>query len=256
MAQAAFIGVDLAWKSDKNPSGVAVLCGDLAGACLEELVSPVPSREAALNLVRKHARDQTVVAVDAPLVVPNATGQRVCETLVGKRYGSRHASCHTSNLGLYPAPASVQFAEALIEDGFAHATCGAGLDGMRVILEVFPHAAMVALFDLAVILKYKKGCASGRREGLGDLVRLIRSLDQFDPPLRANDRLESVLAQDIESLRGSALKHYEDGLDAIFCAYLAYYYWKWGPHRHEMFGDIASGYILNPLLHSTRRCPV
>lgn len=30
----------------------------------------------------------TVVAMDAPLLIPKRTGQRLCEQLVGQRYGS------------------------------------------------------------------------------------------------------------------------------------------------------------------------
>jgi predicted RNase H-like nuclease len=35
MSTATFIGIDLAWKSQRNPTGAAVLRGDRAGARLE-----------------------------------------------------------------------------------------------------------------------------------------------------------------------------------------------------------------------------
>ncbi len=51
---------------------------------------------------------------------------------------------------------------------------------------------------------------------------------------------------DLNELVGQRLKNYEDWLDALFCAYLAYYFWHWRWERNELFGDIESGYILNP----------
>ena len=38
------------------------------------------------------------VSIDAPLIINNESGQRLCENQIGKTYGSRGASCHTSNL--------------------------------------------------------------------------------------------------------------------------------------------------------------
>jgi len=58
--------------------------------------------------------------------------------------------------------------------------------------------------------------------------------------------LQEVLAVDLNELIGQRLKNFEDWLDALFCAYLAYYFWYWGWERNELFGDIESGYILNP----------
>ena len=35
---------------------------------------------------------------------------------------------------------------------------------------------------------------------------------------------------------------------AVFCAYLAYYFWYWRMQRNEIFGNVDDGYILNPFL--------
>lgn len=96
-----FIGIDLAWKSARYPTGAAVLNGDQAGARLEVLSTLAPEVPVA-DFVSANATANTVVAIDAPLVILNEAGQRACETAVGRRYGSRDASCHTSNLGRYP----------------------------------------------------------------------------------------------------------------------------------------------------------
>ena len=87
-----------------------LLKADRDGAELEALetfyskadVLALVRSHAGENNMRSHAGENTIVAIDAPLIILNETGQRACETAVGKRYGNRHASCHTSNMTLYP----------------------------------------------------------------------------------------------------------------------------------------------------------
>jgi cytidine deaminase len=62
--------------------------------------------------------------------------------------------------------------------------------------------------------------------------------------------LSELLTAELNQLSGRRIKDYEDKLDGLFCAYLAYYFWYWGWERNEVFGDLKSGYILNPKLHS------
>lgn len=256
MERATFIGVDLAWKGEANPSGLAVLRGDRSGAELHALLEPLPSWDHVFRNIIYYAGPATVVAIDAPLIIANLTGQRPCETLVGQRYGARHASCHTSNLSLYPDATAVKLAHALEAEGFVHAPAPGSNVASRVLLEVFPHAALVALFDLETIIKYKKGSVAQKRAGLQELRDRIGQLARFDPPLRPNARLQSLLTQDISAVTGHALKDYEDSLDAVVSAYLAFYYWAWRQLRNEVFGDLGGGYILNPiLLGSTATTP-
>jgi predicted RNase H-like nuclease len=242
-----FIGIDLAWKSEHYPTGATVLRESVDGAVLADVAPPLRSLHAVMEYVRAHETRPCVIAIDAPLIIPNATGQRACERLVGQRYGARHASCHTSNRTLYPDAASVRLAHALAERGFAHAPEHQQTT-TAVMLEVYPHAAMVALYDLPQIVKYKKGRIVDRRTGVRRLQQLLGLLTIQDPPLVANDALEELLGRPVAALAGQALKDYEDSLDALICAYIAYHYWTWGGKRTEMFGDVSSGYIANPYL--------
>jgi predicted RNase H-like nuclease len=116
------------------------------------------------------------------------------------------------------------------------------------MLEVYPHAGHVALFDLPTILKYKKGTVAQKSEGLTSLQGLIRRLTTTEPALQYNAALNDLLSRKVSDLRGDARKRYEDVLDAVFAAYLAYYYWYWRGERTEVFGDLTFGYILNPKL--------
>lgn len=244
---ATFIGLDLAWRGDANNTGAVSLVGNRSHARLSSVSPPIDQLEAALTFVDVHAKDETVVAIDAPLIIENATGQRRCETLVGGRYGSRHASCHTSNTRLYPDAGSVRLAAALAYRGFEHAVVAAS-PAKRVMLEVYPHAALVALFDLPTILKYKRGRVAAKRQGLRELATHIRRLSSAQPSLEPTRALDELLSEDVEPLKGRALKRHEDTLDALVCAYIAYYFWYWRTERTEIFGDSVGGYILNPTL--------
>ena len=198
-----------------------------------------------LQYVKEHDSGTTFVAIDAPLIISNPEGQRRCETLVGNCYGGRHASCHTSNLSLYPQAASVTLASQLIKLGFRHAPLARSED-QRVMLEVYPHPALLELFALPSILRHKKGNVATRRGGQRELQKMLSELSRFAPPLERTPRLSGFLATNTNALRGTALKSSEDALDALLCAYIAYYYWFWGLARTRLFGDPNSGYILVP----------
>ena len=44
--------------------------------------------------------------------------------------------------------------------------------------------------------------------------------------------------------QGRSLNRCEDTLGAVFCAYLAWHFWRWGDKRNEAFGDLRTGYIV------------
>jgi predicted RNase H-like nuclease len=203
-----------------------------------------------VDCIRFHSTPNTLVAIDAPLIITNTTGQRTCETEVGKRYGVRNASCHSSNLTLHPNSAGAALMNQLLKNGFAHFDVKDPEQSGKLMAEVYPHAAMVALWDLPKALSYKKGSVAQRRVGLGTLRRQLRGLEQADPSLDSSDVLTELLSRNLDELTGRQLKDYEDQLDAVFCAYLAYYFWYWRDEKSEVFGDTANGYILNPKLQS------
>ena len=247
MTTTTFIGIDLAWKSDRNPTGIAVLQGDRDGAQLAALATIYPEHS-VLDFVTANATDNTVAAIDAPLIIINESGQRACENALSIRYGSREASCHPTNLQLYPSAASVALTARLASHGFVHVDpMNPQLDG-RVMAEVYPHAAMVALWDLPKTIKYKRGSVAENRMGLNTLRAYLSRLRKAEPPLRRGPVLSGLLTAELNQLGGRKLKDYEDQLDALFCAYLAYYFWYWRWERNEVFGDLESGYILNPTL--------
>jgi predicted RNase H-like nuclease len=243
--ESAFIGVDLAWRGGNRSSGVAVLKGDLHKAELKD-IEILGRLEEIIKYIDRHSEETTFVAIDAPLIINNPDGQRKCETEISKFYGDRHASCHTSNLSLYPNADSVRLASDLLSRGFVHAP-SAGPGDKRVMLEVYPHPALLELYCLPTILKYKKGRVAERRTGQRELQKKIRELSYFALPLELTSKLAEFLATDTNSLRGGELKANEDQLDAIVCAYIAYHFCVLGKSRTHQFGDVSSGYIMVPI---------
>jgi len=237
-----FIGVDLAWKTDGNHTGVAVLSGTSGGVFLEKVSEDLVSRTQVVEFVAKHSLVDTVTAIDASIVVPNDSGQRGCETAIGRVYGARGASCHTTNRGKQYWDAGASVVRALERHQYVHDFSLRDAKGMsgRWIFEVYPHPSMIELFGLARRLAYKKGSPAQKREGLKDLLERIKNL----PGMRSSLELKKLGSIDLEGLKTWQLKRHEDTLDAVFCGYLAWHCWRWGADRNEMFGSMDAGYIV------------
>ncbi len=130
-----YVGVDLAW-GPRSPTGVAVL--DAAGVLRH--VGVAGSDDDVLGHLAPYVAGDCVVAVDAPLVVTNPTGNRPCEAALNRDFRRFEAGAHPANTGL-----------AWFADGGrgARLCAGLGLDldplspAPRKALEVYPHAASV-----------------------------------------------------------------------------------------------------------------
>ena len=66
---------------------------------------------------------------------------------------------------------------------------------------------------------------------------------------------EPLLAIDVANRRGRALREVEEALDALTCAYVAWYAWWHGPAQQLVYGDVASGHILVPHPDSANHAP-
>lgn len=232
-------GVDLAWQSEKNPSAISY--GLLTKNTLT--VSAIEPAVYGIAEVFKKLRDINGlrgISIDAPLIIKNADGQRPCETGIGKTYGSRKASCHTSNTKLYPDAKSVYLSDQLQESGFNH------LCGERWQIECYPHPAIIEIFGLSERLKYKKGKVAEKRVGQKALAALMRRLSESRVlQLKILDQNQQVFDEaHIDALRGRALKSNEDALDSVLCLYIAGLYAK--NFEGQVFGDTNAGYIWIP----------
>ncbi|MEH2109174.1 DUF429 domain-containing protein [Nostoc sp.] len=239
-----FIGIDLGWRS--QPSG---LC------CLEWIEGQLQ----LLDLDRKDAiadiltwidqsvqpNEPAIIAVDAPTLIPNATGSRLPDKLSHKYFGKYHAGCYPANQNLPFADRTINFGLELESRGFAHAPTIEPQKLSRYQIEVFPHPAIVNLFNLERILKYKKGRLNERRLELIKLQNyLLDILPYLSPPLRSLRLCDSFIPE--IPTTGAALKAVEDKLDSLVCAYVAGYWWYWGEQRNLVLGDRTTGYIIIP----------
>lgn len=234
-----FLGIDLGWRS-----GASGLC------CLNwqdnqlELLD-IDRRETIEDILLwidtwLPPNEPGIIAVDAPTLIPNATGMRLADKLTHKHFGRYHAGCYPANLNRPFAQRTVEFGLSLEARGFAHAPVIEPKQLGRFQIEVFPHPAIVNLFKLERILKYKKGKLSERR---AELIKLRQFILDDLPTLQPNLKL-SVLPE--VPFSGLGLKTLEDELDSLICAYVAAHWWYWGLAKNLVLGDYLTGYIVIP----------
>ena len=244
-----FLGLDLAW-GEKRPTGLAVL--DAGGQLLR--VSAHETDEAIVAAMTPYADGDCLVAVDAPLVVKNAVGNRPCEAALNRDFARFDAGAHPSNTAkpeFTRTPRGARLAKTL------------GLDmdpssrSRRRAIEVYPHPATVALFRLGRTLKYKH--KPGRplpqlRTELQRLMRLIEGLADSTVPLHVRDHEDwiSLFALVESAQRKSDLRRAEDQVDAVVCAYVALFAVR-RPDLTTTYGDFDSGYIVTPTLPEGHR---
>jgi predicted RNase H-like nuclease len=244
-----FLGLDLAWHDSGKTSALAVLEGNRTRVELVRVFEALQSDDDIVDAIAASAHVDATLAIDGPLIICNAIGQRECETAIGRRFGHADASAHTTNLTRFPNARSISITNRLSAAGWGHFV-DPGSERERSgqwMFEVYPHPAHVVLFDLQRIIKYKKGTVARRRAGLIELRNaIVNHLGGAEPSLVTNALLRELVDRQLGAVRGGALKIYEDTLDALLCAFVGAHYWAWGAERNEMIGTMAGGYIVTP----------
>ena len=251
-----FLGLDLAWGPKNTSGGCVVACGASPGsrASVLEKTETLGDDDAIMKWVGRwsdaeEASDGLLLGIDAPLLVPNLTGKRPCETEIGKRFAKFQAGAHPANRTIFGDDVrGERLVKRLVEIGIGHDPylTVPRQTQTRQAMEVFPHPAHIVLFGLTKTLKYKpkpKRTYETRWAAMNEYCRLLRSLAGFDPPLDLPDGWPPA---DVSHLIGSKLKRLEDGLDALSCAYIVLWYWHHGPAGAEVIGDMTGGYVVVP----------
>lgn len=240
------IGIDLAWNH-RARTGLAVVDG--SGRLLD---STAAGSDGDIDAwLRRHQTALVNVAIDAPLIVRNATGMRPAERLIGAAFGRYDASCHASNTSkvyMNPPRAELLAQRHEWEVDPAHTS----RPGSVGCIEVYPHPATIGLFHLGRILKYKSGPAPSRAVAFAELMHHLESLTPL--ALASNDRWRDIRSTVVSNPRPVDLDRVEDEVDAILCAYLA---WLWHTDRDRLavYGDVESGYIVAPPVPSHPASP-
>ena len=137
-----YVGVDLAW-GEKQPTGLAVL--DETGRLVH--VSPVRTDDEIVAALAAYVEGPCLVAIDAPLVVRNATGSRPAEQELSKDFRAFEAGTHPSNTN------KPEFAGGRTRGARIAKLMRLDMDPSsgreRRAIEVYPHPATVVLFELA-----------------------------------------------------------------------------------------------------------
>ncbi|HEY0889496.1 MAG TPA: DUF429 domain-containing protein [Nocardioides sp.] len=244
----AVVGVDLAW-GERQPTGIAVLDG---GGRLVH-VAAVRTDDEIDSALAAYVAGPCLVAIDAPLIVRNATGNRRAEAALNRDFARFDAGAHPSNT------AKPEFREGTRGQRLA---ARLGLDvnprsgRPRRAIEVYPHPATVALFRLGRTLKYKnkpgRTLASLRTELLA-LMNLLEGLAEADVPLHVAGPAWAALRGRVEDAgRKVELRAVEDQVDAVVCAYVGLLAAR-APERVTVYGDEEpggwqDGYIVTPTL--------
>lgn len=247
------IGIDLAW-GEKKPDGIAAVeVNSRFSPVLFSTASVQGDMALLANVQELVGRGPSLLAIDGPIICPNRSGMRPVDRLTHVLFSRQHAGCHPANATKCPRPGRI--ARKLQAFGFSPAFAldrprqQREIDGrpLRRQIEVYPHPAMLRLFRLDRIFKYKKGPAMARREELTRLqVLLFHLLPRLDPPVKLGEEAERLFRTDPRSLRGGSHKEHEDRLDAVICALVGLYHWWHGGRRSQILGDLKTGYIVLP----------
>ena len=208
-----YIGIDLAW-GEKNLSGFCVLVEDKNRLKILE-VKLLKSIEDILLEIQKYKDSKVFIGVDAPLVVPNETGNREIEKKFNKDFAKYKISMLPANRKILtkysPNIRSEELFSKLTKLGFKR-----DYNSDKVIFEVYTHSTIAMCFNNHQILPYK------RKKGR-DTEFIKEQLGIYKKYLQKVIKNHEIFKQDISTCRGQKLKDYEDKLDAITCAYCMYY---------------------------------
>ena len=204
-----------------------------------------------LNFLDAQLPVPCLIAIDAPLSVPNLTGSRPAEAELAAVFARFQAGAHPANrtlLGRYNGGVlrGEWLRVALAERGVVDDPHHLADPQARAMLEVYPHAAMVALFGLKRTLKYKQK-GQGREALDAAWAEYHRHLASPGASRAAADWADDAAGRRSVCPQGPGAQNHEDEADAVMCAYVALYAHRF-PERCEVFGSVAGGYILTPTL--------
>ncbi len=245
-----FLGVDLAWgegseQRPANRSGVVALEPD---GTISDAGWTIGLPDTLDWIERVAGSEDVLLFVDAPLVIANETGQRLCERNVGQRYGSFWVSANSTNRGS-TRQAGVALRLGLEASGWRYddGLAGPG-EGPRVVSECYPYTTIVGAKELGYDQRrppYKrqprgitaKDAWRIRTAACDELIGRVAGLVDFDPPLDLRSHPETrKLVESPSPAQAASYKQREDLLDACLCAWTAALWHRHGSVRCQLLG--------------------
>lgn len=244
-----FLGVDLAWaegSAGKPANETGLACIDETGQVID--AGWARGTDAVLDWIASMSEPGAVLAVDAPLVVNNPGGMRLCERETGSRYGRWQVAANASNLGRV-SQGGVALRERLESAGWLYTD---GLErpdpAERTFFECYPYTTLVGAEEFGYDDKrprYKRmGTAlpiearrTARAAVCDDLIERMWRLAAASPPLNlASHPLTDILVTERSPLLDRDYKHREDLIDALISAWTASLWWLYGTSRSQVLG--------------------
>ncbi len=237
-----FTGFDSAWGGRNRGAICNLRIGDDDHE-LELVDEPVTVSwdEACARLADYTTRDH-VIAIDQPLVVPNASGLRPVDRKLAKAlmrdYGLGAHAANTSNDACFGPQSGIwSFVESLEREGFEQTPSDvASRVPARRYFECYPHLALIGLFGLKRVLPYK--VHHDNLEAWREALRLVRSLEAR---ALAVCNIANFFPTDLPYTKAN-----EDLLDSVISAYVAAHLWFFGTTQNLIIGSLSTGYMVTP----------
>jgi predicted RNase H-like nuclease len=266
------IGIDLAWADTtdrRRANETGIIATDPDGTVID--AGWTAGVDDTITWINDHAVGNTLLMIDAPLVVDNPTGQRACERECGQRYGRWQVSCNSTNQAS-PRLAGVDLALRLAVHGWVYSsgTAGPRVAG-RVMHECYPYATLVGAHEFGYDQQrppYKRKPKSmrtaefrlARAEVCNDLIARLATASTGDgPPINlAGHPVTKTLCDEPSPYADRDYKHREDLIDAAICAWTGLLWTRHGLTRCQILGDTSidtTATIIAPARPEQRRPP-
>ena len=243
------VGFDLAWADNAKAPG-AICSVHFDGVGFTDFGSPELVRfDCALDYIQTVRRPDapTIVALDQPTIVPNATGMRPAEKVAASLIswmGGGVQPANTMRPLFGPAAPIARFLRQLgaVEDPEQARTADRGLH----LMEVFPALALASLkpafFDLRKGPRYNP--ARRKTFRMGDWQAVVETATS-----EATNFGCAALVAWLEEMRTNAAptKGHQDRLDAALCLLIAIRWRLGGREQSVAIGDLRNGYIVAPV---------
>lgn len=243
------VGFDAAWTDNPRKPGAICAVRFAEGRWVDSYEPRLVSFDEGLKFIRsvEVAGVPTLVALDQPTIVPNASGSRPVDKIAGSLIswvGGGVQPANRSKVGMFDDAAPVwRFLEAL--DAAQEPEHARSTTKGRHLLEVFPALALTALEPTFLARLAGPRYNPERRKAFRqDHWRKVLEVVAGEArQLGCESVLDWLAELDVEPVR----KDHQDRLDAIICL-LVGIRWRLEPRaRSVMLGCVNLGYMVAPV---------